>query len=111
MSSSALCRTVPSLRGRVCRTWSRLVSQCASVLLHGAVGDPRLQAHGVPAHAGIKGSAQPLFVSIAKCGTPEAPTIGARSLETGLRPLTDLFALELCKRGKRGKENVADEFV
>ena len=70
------------------------------MLLDGAIGNPRRDAHSVPAVAGVEGVPQLLAVAIAEFRPPELLARRPRSLEAGFRALADLFTLELCKRGQ-----------
>ena len=78
----------------------RFVPKHSGVLLDGAVGDLRHLAHPVPAVAGFE--RQDEFVTIAEFRPAQRFALRASSFETGLRPLADLFALELCERGQGG---------
>ncbi len=78
----------------------RFVAERPGVLLDCAVWNPRGDAHSTPAMAGIERNAQLLYVTITEFRPAEDFALRASSFETGLRPLADLFALELCERGE-----------
>src|ERR1700680_2084688 len=80
-----------------CRYWEaspRFVAELSGMLFDGAVGNPRRDAHRVPAIARVERSSEPRPVTIAES-----------------RPLADLFALELGERGECRKQSIADELV
>jgi hypothetical protein len=81
------------------------------MLLHRAVWDARLPAHGMPAVAGLKRGDELAPITIAEFRPAQDLASCARPFEASLGPLTDLFALELCERGQRGQEDVSDELA
>jgi hypothetical protein len=65
----------------------------------------------MPAVAGSERRDELVSITIAKFLPSKNLAFCSRSFETGFRPLTDLFALQLGERGERGQKDISDEFV
>ena len=81
------------------------------MLLHRAVWDARLPAHGVPAVAGIERGNELVPITIAEFRPAQDLALCTRSFEAGFRPLTDLFPLQLGQGGESCEQYITDEFV
>src|SRR5260370_6211546 len=89
----------------------RFVPERSRVLLHRAIRDPCLRANGVPAAAGFERRDELVPITITELWPAQDLALCARSLQAGLGPLTDLFALQLGQRGESCEQDIADEFV
>ena len=94
-----------------CASSFRFVPERSRVLLHRAVRDARLSAHNMPAVTYLERRDQLIPITIAEFRPAQDLAPCARPFEASFRPLTDLFALKLGKRGERGQEDISDELV
>ena len=81
------------------------------MLLDRAVRNPCPPAHNIPAIARFERRGQFVAITIAEFRPAQDLAPCARPFEASFRPLTDLFALELCQRGKSCEQDVPDELV